>query len=422
MSFACDRCNKTLPAKASRAGWRTRCPWCGGRVTFIGLTSESAPDRAPATLTRVRTAPRRARGKQRGSAREWLVGAGVIALLLFVLMGMGWFLVSHKRPRNDSQASAAAPAAAEVTGAKPSQGEGERETASRAVVRAETGHLPIQTDRDDQKQPEGQKPPDEPKPSIRLPEFSGAETLPIMPQPVAPEQVAPKPVAPNPVAPKPNAPKQPAVAPRPASAVFMGVKAAGKRFCIIADCSGSMAFNNRMVRLKKEMARTLKALADDQEFYVIYFSSDAIPMPAKSWRRGGKDVKKILPWIGGQPAEGSTEPMPAFELAFRLKPRPDAIYFLTDGIIPTSVPAQVARLNGMGANKVPIHTILFGGELPTVEQRTEMVPVRSGRRIIMVPRKRPVAKVEKDEGQLRQIARDSGGTYRFIADASVKVR
>jgi hypothetical protein len=421
MSFACDRCNKTLPATASRAGWQTRCPWCGGPVTYIGLTSASAHETAPATLTRVGTAPRRARGEQRGSTREWLVGAGVIALLLFVLMGMGWFLVSRPRPRqHDSGASTAAPGATtEFTGARPSQGEGERETASQALARAETGHLPIERDRDDQKPPEGQKPPGESKQPIRLLDFAGAEALPIMPKPVGPEQVAPKQAVPKQVA-----PKQPVVVPRPAppAAVFMGVKAAGKRFCIIADCSGSMAFNGRMVRLKKEMGRTLKALTDDQEFYVIYFSSDAIPMPAKSWRRGGKDVKKILPWIGLQPAEGSTEPMPAFALAFRLKPRPDAIYFLTDGIIPTNVPAQVARLNGVGANRVPIHAILFGGELPTVEQRTEMVPVRSGRRIIMVPRKRPVAKVEKDEGQLRQIARDSGGTYRFIPDASVKVR
>src|SRR5262249_4723030 len=66
--------------------------------------------------------------------------------------------------------------------------------------------------------------------------------------------------------------------PAPSSATFMGIKAPGKRFCIIANCSGSMAFNNRMVRLKKEVARTLNALSDDQEFYVIYFNSDAIPM------------------------------------------------------------------------------------------------------------------------------------------------
>ncbi len=196
----------------------------------------------------------------------------------------------------------------------------------------------------------------------------------------------------------------------------MGLKAPGKRFCIIADCSGSMAFNDRMTRLKLEMRKTLKALSPDQEFYVIYFSATAIPMPAKSWRRGGKDVAKILPWIGGQQPEGNTEPLPAFERAFRLDPLPDAIFFLTDGLIPITVPQGVARLNGMGKNKVPINTILFGGELAGVGERIVMVPVRVGNKMTMVPRKILVPKREKDEGQLEQIARDSGGTHRFVPD------
>jgi hypothetical protein len=252
-----------------------------------------------------------------------------------------------------------------------------------------------------------------------VPELPVVETPQTVPQPALPPPADPGP-AEKPAVPKIEPkPQQPAL-PQPASpsALFMGIRSLGKRICIIADCSGSMAFNNRMVRLKKEMARTLKALSPDQEFYVIYFSSTAIPMPAKSWRRGGRDVKRILPWIGAQPADGSTEPMPAFARAFRLKPRPDVIYFLTDGIIPAGVPAQVARLNGAGQDRVPINAILFGGELPGVEQRVEMVPVRSGRKIVMVPRKRAVAKVEKDEGQLERIARDSGGTYRFVPDAA----
>jgi hypothetical protein len=225
---------------------------------------------------------------------------------------------------------------------------------------------------------------------------------------------------------QPDAPRQPGAAkalaeqpvPKglPPSATFMGIRALGKRICIIADCSGSMAFNNRMTRLKLEMRKTLRDLKPDQEFYVIYFSTNAIPMPAKTWRKGGTDVEKMLRWIGAQPADGGTEPMPAFQRAFRLDPRPDTIFFLTDGLIPKNTPQGVARLNGVGKNKIPIHTILFGGELAGVEERIVMERVLVNRRWTLVPRRVPVAKMEKDEGQLEQVSRDSGGSHRFVPD------
>jgi hypothetical protein len=208
---------------------------------------------------------------------------------------------------------------------------------------------------------------------------------------------------------------------KPLEANFMGVKAFGSRICIIADCSGSMAYNNRMKRLKAELKKTVEALSPEQEFFIIYFSDSATPMRTrrnknnKIWQTGGEELKKVFNWIDNQPPGGGTEPMPAFEFAFRLKPRPDAIYFLTDGLIPVTTPQGVARLNG-AKNKVPIHTILFGGELAGVEERVVMVPVNVRGKITMVPRRVPVAKVEKDVGQLQQVSRDSGGTHRFIPD------
>jgi hypothetical protein len=396
MSFTCDACQRTFSAPPGRADWPKRCPRCGGPLTFIGLTAEPSPNRkraisreAPIALTRAEPAPRR------GPGREWVLGGGVIAVLLLALLGMSWALVSHARTRPDASASAAA--------ATPSRDQPEPRPAAPVIEPrpAEVVHLPIPSEPPDQERPTEEKPP------LCLADLPTVEAPPASPAPApaAPEQVTRKEPQPQPQH-------------LPPSATFMGVKAPGKRFCIIADCSGSMAFNNRMVRLKKEMASTLKALSTDQEFFVIFFNTSAIPMPARSWRRGGRDAKRILPWIGGQVPLGGTEPMPAFERAFRLKPRPDAIYFLTDGLIPASVPAQVARLNGQGKDKVPIHTILFGGEMAGVGQRVEMVPVRSGRKIVMVPRKRLVTTVEKDEGQLEQISRDSGGTHRFVPDTA----
>jgi hypothetical protein len=197
----------------------------------------------------------------------------------------------------------------------------------------------------------------------------------------------------------------------------MGIKAEGKRFCIIADCSGSMKFKGRMERLKKELKQTLKDLDADQQFYVIFFSTFPNPM-GKGWRNGGKDAKRAGIWIDNQMADGGTEPLPAFRLAFKLNPRPDVMFFLTDGLIPKDVPAAVDRLNTKGGKtRVPIHTILFGGELAEMRVAgVERVPVRVGNRVTMVTRPRLVPVVEKDEGQLQQVSKDSGGTHRFVPD------
>ena len=76
--------------------------------------------------------------------------------------------------------------------------------------------------------------------------------------------------------------------------------------------------------------------------------------------------------------------MPAFERVFALGDRPDVIFFLTDGEIPDAEAAGdlIAKLNS-GGRRVVINTIAFGD-------------VRS-------------------QKLLRRLARDSGGTYRFVA-------
>jgi hypothetical protein len=192
---------------------------------------------------------------------------------------------------------------------------------------------------------------------------------------------------------------EPAVDGPPKLAMFMGAMATGSRFCIVADVSGSMKANNRMGRLKAELEKTLKDLGSDQWFSVIVFHSRAEPMPGPGWLSGGADVQKVLPWIHGQKPNGGTQPMTAFERAFRLDPRPDGIFFMTDGIIPPDVPPRVVRLNGEARPRVPIHSILFGGE------------VAQGLRKGIAQTK------QRAEKLLRQLSDDSGGTYRFVPDA-----
>lgn len=155
----------------------------------------------------------------------------------------------------------------------------------------------------------------------------------------------------------------------------------GKRFCIIADRSGSMS-GSPMEYVKSEV---LRAISDSKgaQFFVIFFDDQADIMPGGKWLRGSTGASQVAPWVKKITARGSTYPSTAFRYAFEnLDPRPDVILFLTDGLIPQGVPDEVAALNRSGKKKVVINTISFMD--------------KSG------------------EHLLRRIAEQSGGTYRHV--------
>ena len=83
-------------------------------------------------------------------------------------------------------------------------------------------------------------------------------------------------------------------------------------------------------------------------------------------------------------AGGGTHPADAFEMAFTLKPRPDAIYFMTDGLFDEAVAERVLRLNRQGSRPVPIHCIAFG--------------------------------TRDAEALMRQMAQASGGSFTFVPE------
>ncbi len=188
---------------------------------------------------------------------------------------------------------------------------------------------------------------------------------------------------------------------------FMGTDAKAQRVCFIADCSGSMRNNNRLGLLKRELEKTLRGLGPEAMFYVIFFHAREVPMPAKTWLRGGKDVERVLPWIQERRTSGGTRPLSAFEHAFRLDPRPDVIFFLTDGEIPSNVPSEVAKLNDKPGGKVRINTILLGTEKSTRLTRVLSKPGAA---------EKTTSRAVRGDLLLRRLANESGGTYRFVPD------
>ena len=146
----------------------------------------------------------------------------------------------------------------------------------------------------------------------------------------------------------------------------------------------------KITDLRKQLLKTLADLNQQGEFYIYSFNSRTEPMPHPGWlKAGAAGVEKIRTWVSDLNATGGTQPEPAFVAAFKLEPPPDIIFFMTDGLIPSAVPARVAALN-TGRPKVVVNTIMFTGP-----SRNGVVPKGSSR----------------GEAVLKEIAVESGGTF-----------
>jgi hypothetical protein len=166
---------------------------------------------------------------------------------------------------------------------------------------------------------------------------------------------------------------------------FFGVSSRGTRFAYIVDVSGSMGQQRKMDVAMRELARSIEALPDYAYFYVVLYSSDVtLPAGQRDWTRARPStVSALIRWLNQIDPRGGTRPIPAFDLVFSLEERPDVVFFLTDGEIPRAEEAlaRVTQLNSRG-RRVVINTIAFGD--PASQEL------------------------------LREIARQSGGIYRFV--------
>ena len=172
---------------------------------------------------------------------------------------------------------------------------------------------------------------------------------------------------------------------------FFGMDLAGERFVFVVDASRSMNHpypgeaKNRLGRVKIELYHTIQKMTPDQSFFVVYFNTEPIPMPARGMVKADQALlQPLMEWIFSTRALGQTNPESALLLALRLNP--DKIYFLTDGDFSYRSVRSVREHN---RGRIPIHTIGFGGQ--------------------------------GGEKNLQEIARDSQGTYQFIPEPVVEI-
>ncbi len=172
-------------------------------------------------------------------------------------------------------------------------------------------------------------------------------------------------------------------------ASFFGLEAQGSRFAYIVDRSSSMR-GEKWSRTQAELSRSISELTENGEFLVVFYSDEPEPLGGRpQWSDASERSKdEARRQIGATAPMGGTKPMPAFELVFGRRVKPDAIYFMTDGRFGDEVPDLVGAMNRR--YRIPVHCILFGepgansaiaGEVSTMMQR---------------------------------IARDSGGRFRHV--------
>lgn len=146
---------------------------------------------------------------------------------------------------------------------------------------------------------------------------------------------------------------------------FFGVGGRGTRFAYIVDVSGSMDTDNRLVTAMAELKRSVSALPDFTQFYVVLFSDGPfIPDFEKDgWLKATRANKtRINDWINLQTSRGATRPHGAFELVLGLPQPPDVIFFLTDGEIQDETEYHLQTAAESSKRKVIINTIGFSSE------------------------------------------------------------
>jgi hypothetical protein len=201
---------------------------------------------------------------------------------------------------------------------------------------------------------------------------------------------------------------------------FFGLKADGRSFVYVLDCSLSMNHphdsdaKTRFKRVKVELVTSIASLTPDQEFFIIFFNDQALTMPAERPVTALPEHQRhYLSWMLQLPAVGNTDPTEALQIAMRL--RPDVIYFLTDGCF-----AHKANeiLKSIRQTKTAIHTFSF--ETPLTGKERAGLELMRQKKMSAAHIKlgeatyRRTREIFLAEQVLQDLAANNGGKYHVI--------
>jgi hypothetical protein len=166
---------------------------------------------------------------------------------------------------------------------------------------------------------------------------------------------------------------------------FFGAREHGRSFAYVIDCSGSMALRSSLEVAKRELLASLDRLPPDVRFMVVLYNDEAKVLADAQGRAGlmpatVSNKTRVRTQLAQVPPFGGTDHKTALAAAFQAKP--EVIFFLTDAdMLPNSDVDEMLK----DAGKSRIQAVEFGGG-PDLGHDTP----------------------------LRRLAKDSGGTYRYI--------
>ena len=141
---------------------------------------------------------------------------------------------------------------------------------------------------------------------------------------------------------------------------FFGIRAPGRFFVYVIDCSESMIDEDRFARATMEVRRSVLALQAPQQFEVIFYNDESIPMPGGPQPRAGRHPEQEpAPLLAADHRAGRRHGSPRRHQAGADPPPRGRLPALRRGF-PEGTADAVARYN---AHKIPIHCVdLSGGE------------------------------------------------------------
>lgn len=138
-------------------------------------------------------------------------------------------------------------------------------------------------------------------------------------------------------------------------AEFFGLRARGGNFAFVVDRSSSMS-GERFRAAVSELIQSVSSFKRGMKFYIIFFSSSHMPMPARGLVKATDANKRhYIGWVRTIHASGGTDPTSGMLLALSLKPH--AIWLLSDGGFSSTAADKIRGANP--GKKVQVHTIAF---------------------------------------------------------------
>lgn len=177
-------------------------------------------------------------------------------------------------------------------------------------------------------------------------------------------------------------------------AEFFGAKATGNTFVYIVDSSPSMRRDGAFEAAQKEILRSLSSMKPKQRYFISFFGKEIDPMVFELGvverypvYAKPENLAKTIDWLSRVRIQKEGWP-PNNALAEAIGMQPDAIFLLFDGDTKVDVAKFLRRANRSddilteGVPRVPIHVVHFFQD--------------------------------EFQKQMKQVAAENGGTYRFV--------